>query len=313
MNIPLGNLKGEIYKEVKDKKNRLNVLLLILFIVFIGVLSGYHKTQSVNWKEKAENTISENKKILQNFKNEDKDYYVGIENEIKLNKYAVRHNIPFVEETTALGFVKKNIWMTFFISIIAIVFASNIITKEYRWGTIKFLLIRPYTRINILLSKFTTILIFLLLLFIILYLSSWLIGIILYGIEINSYTTLVMYGEEVAEQNILINLFTIYFCSFISVLSYCSLTFMISTIFKSNVISIVTSLILALFGGPLSSTLSQQISKYSLFFNADRLMHVNLLKEEITSILIVVSYTILFICISLVFFNKFSFGGSDYD
>ncbi|MEC1646444.1 ABC transporter permease [Bacillus halotolerans] len=313
MNIPLGILKGEIYKEAKNKKNRLNVLILILFIVFAGILSGYHKTQSVNWKEEAENRISENEKILQEFKNEDKDYYMGIENEIKLNKYAVRNNIPFIEETTALGFVKKNIWMTFLISIIAIVYASNIITKEYRWGTIKFLLMRPYTRINILLSKFLTVLLFLLLLFLILYLSSLLIGIMLYGIDENNYTALVINGKEVVEQNILINLFTIYFCSFISVLSYCSLAFMISTIFKSNIISIVISLILALFGGPLSSTLSQHISKYSLFFNADRLMHVNSFKEEFTSLLIVVSYSILFIVVSLVFFKKFSIGEADYD
>ncbi|MEL3985921.1 ABC transporter permease subunit [Bacillus velezensis] len=311
--MPLGILKGEIYKEAKDKKNQLNILLLVLFIVFIGILSGYHKTQSVNWKEKAENRITENKKILQEIKNEDKDYYVGIENEIKLNNYAVRHNIPFIEETTPLGFVKKNIWMTFLISIIAIVFASNIITKEYRWGTIKFLLIRPYTRINILLSKFTTIFVFLLLLFIILFLSSWLIGIMLYGVDVNNYTTLVISREEVVEQNILINLFTVYFCSFISILSYCSLAFMITNILKSNVISIIISLILALFGGPLSTNLSQRISKYSLFFNADRLMHVSSFKEEVIPILIVVSYSILFIGISLVFFNKFSLGGSDYD
>ncbi|WP_010271516.1 ABC transporter permease [Paenibacillus senegalensis] len=71
--------------------------------------------------------------------------------------------------------------LEFFILIFAVVIGAQIFTDEYKDGTIKQLLIRPASRSAVLLSKYLTILLMMLLAYAVLIVSAIVIGLVLFG------------------------------------------------------------------------------------------------------------------------------------
>lgn len=119
------------------------------------------------------------------------------------------------------------------ILIFAIVIASDIVSSEFSWGTIKLLLTRPLKRWKVLVSKYLAMLLFALFFSLVLFGCSGLVGYILWENV-----------EDLKEQLVISQMLLLYLLRFIDLIMYVTLTFMLSTVFLSSTLAIVVSMIL---------------------------------------------------------------------
>ncbi|WP_441895000.1 ABC transporter permease [Paenibacillus sp. YAF4_2] len=96
------------------------------------------------------------------------------------------------------------------------IIAGDIIAAEFSTGTIKLLLIRPSSRIKILLSKYLAMLLFSMVLLLILFVISFLINGILFGFNDMDLPLLHFTGGQVVEQNMVLHLWKTYLLNGIS-------------------------------------------------------------------------------------------------
>ncbi len=77
----------------------------------------------------------------------------------------------------------ENAGLTMLVSLFTIIVAASIVSSEFKWGTIKLLLIRPISRGKILWTKYVNVLIFSISMLIFSFLINLIIGAILFGIN----------------------------------------------------------------------------------------------------------------------------------
>lgn len=78
-----------------------------------------------------------------------------LENQMKVAKYKLDNDIPATEYPDALDVISEEFsYIILFILIVTIMISGSIVADEYSKGTIKQLLLRPYSRTKILLSKY---------------------------------------------------------------------------------------------------------------------------------------------------------------
>lgn len=308
-------IKGEIFKLYKSKSF---IIIPLLITTVIGI-SGYISADNFNstkgdWRKPLEKQVDEDKKLLSEMKKYgDSKYLASIEQNIKINTYYLEKNIPPIEETSAIGFIKKYSGITSLISLITMIYASNMLPKEYTFGTIKMLLIRPITRKKLLLAKYFSLLILSIFLYLFTILLLSVTGFLIYGVDTLHFKTLKILNGQIIEQNILIEIAKHYIFSFLILSAYTALALMISIIFKSNTASLVTTLIIFTLGGTISSYFSNKSWSKFLFFRNTDLSSFGI-NQEVTanispmfSTFIVLIYTLIVITLSILFFNKRDF------
>src|SRR5699024_5919777 len=90
----------------------------------------------------------------------------------------------------AAQFASQNYVFLSIVSLLAIIVAAGIVAHEFRWGTIKLLLIRPISRTKILLSKYVSVILFALITSIFVLIFAWLVGLVFFGFgELNPQMT----------------------------------------------------------------------------------------------------------------------------
>lgn len=141
-------------------KNKLNEALT-------NYVMSYNNIQKVQTKR-----MTYEEKI--NHETNEKLYYTS--------KYIIEHNYNEVKDISARGML-LNIFTNcdLFIIIAICLIASSIISEEFNKGTIKMLLTRPYTRTKILLSKFITMILFILFMIFATYFIQFIVGLIFFG------------------------------------------------------------------------------------------------------------------------------------
>lgn len=103
----------------------------------------------------------------------------NIESEYYINKYKLENKIKEPKSTSAINNMQYSVASISFIVLIgSILIAAQIVAEEFNKGTIKQLLLRPYTRTKILASKYITVLI----VFLLLYCFNYLVDIVSSGI-----------------------------------------------------------------------------------------------------------------------------------
>ncbi|MFS1511968.1 ABC transporter permease [Chengkuizengella sp. SCS-71B] len=191
--------------------------------------------------------------------------------------------------------------LTSIIAIYAIVVASSIVASEFSNGTIKLLLIRPVSRTKILASKYVAILLYIAFLILLNLISSIMIGYLFLGSA--------SANSEISLGSILQN----YGFTSIELIMTVTFSFMISSIFRSSVLSIILSIVIHFFSSSVVSILSQlnyQFGKYFLYSNTDLRQYLNGNDPKFEgmslgfSIGVLVVYFILFIFISQYVFKK---------
>ncbi|WP_232058098.1 ABC transporter permease [Cohnella abietis] len=154
------------------------------------------------------------------------------------------------------------------ITMFTVVIASETVAGEFTWGTIKLLLIRPWSRSAILLSKYLSTLLFALILTVITFIVTWLINMAVFSSSSDSDVLSSVVGMSNMEY-----MLKFYLYEFITLIIIVTFGFMMSSAFRSSGLAIGLSITL-LFAGSIITNLLSLTNKawveYILF------MHLNL-------------------------------------
>lgn len=277
-------IKNELIKILKRK----NIyILLVIGILIITIYNFYQKLENsnINISNQYQRAYDNDKFILENFDElsefNDKDNYEDIIERIKLEEYAIENNIQYnillnSENSSAplskdARILLMKLFNNFEIIIIFIIIylSSTIISEEYSTGTIKYLLIKPYTRTQILLSKLLTNLFVISIIIIFIILLQYLLGGLLFGfdsynLEAIRYNTFTQEIETIS----LINYMILLVLSKMPVYLLLTLISLLFGIITNNIaLNILISLSMYIISN--LEILINNISKYIFIYNWD--------------------------------------------
>lgn len=314
-------IKNELIKIFKRK----NIyILLVIGILIITIYNFYQKLENsnTNISNQYQRAYNNDKFILENFDElselNNKENYEDIIERIKLEEYAIENNIQYnillnSENSSAplskdARILLMKLFNNFEIIIIFIIIylSSTIISEEYSTGTIKYLLIKPYTRTQILLSKIFTNLFVISIIMIFIILLQYLLGGLLFGfdsynldaIRYNTFT------QEIETMS-LINYMILLVLSKIPVYLLLTLISLLFGVITNNIaLNILISISLYIISN--LEILINNISKYIFIYNWDISKYLFTSdKLIIQSILIsIISFLITVTLLFIVFKNK---------
>ncbi|WP_404469661.1 ABC transporter permease [Sutcliffiella horikoshii] len=233
-----------------------------------------------------------------------------LQEKIALNEYRIHHDIAPIDRDSLWGYMVDTTTLTGLAALFTIVIAAGIVASEFSWGTIKLLLIRPVSRTKILLAKYASTLLFALMMIVLLFSSSFLFGILFFGFGGAETPYLSISNGKVVEQNMITHIIELFGFRSIDLIMMVTLAFMISTVFRSNSLSIGISLFLMFTGPQIVQLLSRyDWTKYILFANTNLQQYTTgtPLVEGMTwtfSITMLLIYFGVFIFLSLFIFKK---------
>ncbi len=231
-----------------------------------------------------------------------------------LNKYYIENNL-------SLDSNSRNIFLSLFqnyelfILLVGIVIAGSIVSEEFNRGTIKLLLVKPYTRIKILLSKFIVCLIILVVTIAFVYVFQLLAGGIINGFNGMTYDAIVFNFDtnSVESINIFAYVGLIGLCKLPIYILLTTLAFTCSTLFTNTAIAVSVP-----FLGYIASSL---INQFALYYNIKQIIYFVTPNWDLTtylfggiplfegltapfSIIICLIYLIIMLALDLVVFKK---------
>ncbi len=192
-----------------------------------------------------------------------------------------------------------------FVTVFAVVVSAESVAGEFSTGTIKLLLIRPWTRSKILLSKYISLLLFAAFFTAVLFVFTLLLNLIVFGTDAS-------YSFPGRDEGPLQFMLTFYGYKLVELLMVVTMSFMISTVFRSGGLAIGLSIFLLLGGSTLAGILSvfdYEWPKYVIFVHMNLTQHLNgtPLIEGVTlgfSLAVLAVYYLFFIALSWFVFNK---------
>lgn len=231
-------------------------------------------------------------------------------------------NLLFLKEDVkpsgygAWHFVSSNAGLLSVVSLLTIIVAAGIVANEFRWGTIKLLLIRPISRLKILLSKYVSVLLFALFTLVFVFASAWLVGAVMFGVE-GANPAMVTYDYDAVTFEAVPKVVSVfkevvasYGYGLVNLVMMSTFAFMISAAFRNSSLAIGTAIALML-SGNLIVAMAQDypFAKYILFANTDLKQYADgsVLIEGMTlgfSITILIVYYIIFMAVSGIVFAK---------
>lgn len=288
--------------------------ILLVVIVIAGSLIMFfvedgQEMKAGEWRTQLENQQTEFKTQLAE-PDIDKNVEEFLTRELTLINYQLDNNIP-PDQATMWGPINNLTGMVFLITLFVVIIAGDSIAGEFSTGTIKLLLIRPASRLKIMLSKYYATIIYGVFLLVILFISSFLFNGVLYGFSGWSQPLLSVSADGVIqEESTFIHLWQTYLFGTVATVMYVTFAFMISAVFRSSAMAIGIS-IFAMFAGNIVTSLFQQYawSKYSIFANIDLTQYSNNFpfREEMTmgfSVSVLIAYFVLFNVLSWAVFTR---------
>ncbi|WLR49817.1 ABC transporter permease subunit [Bacillus tianshenii] len=315
MSSMLQLVRNENMKIYKRSGTWVMIGLLILTVFAGGLFNKYVSStndQQQNWQVQLQGENEHLRKQIEKIESMPmaESGIKQIKQQIAINEYRIQHDIPPVEDKTLWGFMTSAPSFTGIAALFTIVIAASIVASEFSWGTIKLLLIRPVSRSKILLSKFIATLLFALFLLVFMFVSSFIIGVILFGFTGVELPYLAYSGGQVVEYNMVSYILTLYGLKSIDLIMMVTFAFMISTVFRSSSLAIGLSLFLMFTGQQIVQLLSRyDWSKYILFANTNlqQYMSGTPLVEGMTmtfSVIVLLVYFVIFTTISWTVFQK---------
>lgn len=196
----------------------------------------------------------------------------------------------------------------FLITIFTVVKASEAVAGEFTWGTIKLLLIRPWRRSVILLSKYVATLLFALFFSAVGFIMSFLTSVLFFGYDASGGEMSEIAGSPWA------HMLQLYGLQFISLIVVVTFGFMMSSAFRSSGLAIGLSIFLLLSGQILSglfSLIGKAWIKYVMFMHLDLTSYLYggfpIMRQETTlgfSLAVLAGYVIIFNIVSWTVFCK---------
>lgn len=302
-------------------------MYIILAVLVIGSgfitksFSDYDATnyEGDNWREimEEENAalIKENEEFQKNLEENEDDFYFGPDMErVEINNYYLEHDIQ-PSTYGAWQFVADNAGLLSIVSLLTIIIAAGIVAHEFRWGTIKLLLIRPISRTKILASKYISVLLFALFTLLFVLISAWITGALLFGIE-GAQPNMVVYNYNYDGDyhfqvvSVFKEIMNGYGYGLVNLVMMSTFAFMISAVFRNSSLAIGVAIFLMMGGNMIVGIFADKpFAKYILFANTDLKQYADgyVMIEGMTlgfSIAVLIVYYLVFILLSWGVFTK---------
>lgn len=267
-------IRNEQMKLFIQKSTWIMFILLFGFVILsASIIKGFEKPSAYtddNWRQELE---KENKGYEKNMKDpdlkDDPETAQYLAQQIETNNYYLDHNVQ-PAGYGAWHFVQDSVGFISILSLLTIIVAAGIVANEFRWGTIKLLLIRPITRAKILLSKYLSILIFALVLLIFYVIASWIVGALFFGFDgLNPKVAMFVDGKVVYDSIVGQSLVD-YGYKLVNLVMMTTFAFMISTVFRNSSLAIGIAIFLMMAGTSILAFIYKyNWAKYVLFANTD--------------------------------------------
>ena len=245
----------------------------------------YNIEYGYNYKNSALDRYFEAKRIIKTLeKKEEKTYeqeqeYQNAKADFAKSKYVIENDKNIFDENNARGmlltvFLESGYGL--FIILTVVLISGAIVSEEFNKGTIKLLLVRPYSRIKILMAKFVVVLLTIIITMLIIAILQLIIGGIFFGfsslkipvveynyktetlIEINIFKKVAMTAVEILPEYILLG----------------TLAFSLSTIFTNSALAIIVSMV--------GYLVSNTINSLAIYYNVKWLKYFVTLNWDFT-------------------------------
>jgi ABC-2 type transport system permease protein len=256
----LDNIQLQLEEDNDNKLLQLNKEVLELRIK-------YNIDYGNTYLNRAIDNYYESSLELENYNNDKLSYqekltYNKLITDKNISKYIIENKVNLNKDNDLRGCLKTILEDYELVIVIIIAFiTSSIVSEEYSKGTIKQLLIKPYTRSSILLSKYLACLIVLIISIIFLVLSELWIGGVIFGFS-SLKIPVVIYDLNIGslkEYDIFIYMLIRILLNIPKLVILLTICFGISTIFLNSVLSAITTICLYIF----SDAIVNFFSKYS--------------------------------------------------
>ncbi|MCP3031790.1 ABC transporter permease [Halobacillus sp. A1] len=290
------------------------VMLIILAVLVIGfgiilkVDGGMTQQEAPAGNEWREALQAENEQIESEME-EGSGFAPMNEETLAKNQYRLDNDIA-PSGYNVWNFVQENRTNVSIISLLTIIVAASIIANEFKWGTIKLLLIRPISRTKILAAKYTSVLVYAATMLLLLYILSILTGAALFGTNNFSEPFLFMKDGEVQEAPIFQHTASQYLLSSVNLFMMATFAFMISAVFRNSALAIGVAIFLMLSGNSIVAFfMDKEWAKYILFANTNlnQFFTGTPMIPDLTlgfSVSVLAVYLIVFLGLSWLFFTK---------
>ncbi len=240
-----------------------------------------------NYLNRAISTLQTANTNLANFKNMEELTY---EQKLEYNSYLedqaesryILETGRDIHNTNTLKGILENFYSQFgiFLIVVVVMIAGTIVSEEFNKGTIKLLLVKPYTRNKILMAKAITTLIMMIFIIVVTLVMQMLIGGIIFGFDSLS-EPVVAYNfntNTMEEMNIFTNLGVQTLTQLPMIILLATLAFAISALFTNSTLAIAISLL-----GFMSASIINQLAigydlqfmKYFVTMNWDLSIYAN--------------------------------------
>ncbi len=296
------------------------IMAAILVVLVIGMgglfkideaITGGEVPTGDNWKEELQ---QQNEQLMSQEGQAQEVAYPGYTN-VEENQYRIENDLP-PTEYNAWDFVRDNRGFVALVSLFTIIVAAGITANEFRWGTIKLLLIRPISRTKILLAKYVSVVIYALTMLVLLYVLSFIIGVIFFGMDSFSQTYVYNQAGEIKDAGIFAFTVSQYMLSFVELIMMATFAFMIASVFRNTSLAIGLAIFLMMAGSSIVLFfMNKEWAKYILFANTDltQFMEGTPMVADLTlgfSITVIAVYYLVFLLLSWFFFTKSDVAGS---
>lgn len=318
VNNKIKELKERINKTLDNKtKERLEIRLKLAEYRLNNNISYNSKDYLNNAINSIERDLSEYSNLKSKIKlnEKEKDRLDNLTSSMLKNRYILEHKVDIFKEGTLQKVLGNfNSEFQIFILIYIVMICGSIVSEEFNKGTIKYLLTKPYKRSTILTSKLLTILILIPLVILAMVLIEIIIGGIILGFNSLNVPVLIYNVSKgiLVKHSCFSYLFMMLLASTPIYLVLSILCFGLSTITNSTSTAITTTFLFYLISEVLRAlalTHNIKILKAFVSIHWDFTYLVNCYENQfafkpIISLLIVLSYISVILCITYFYFNK---------
>ena len=305
-----------MFKIFIQKSTWIMFIFLVVIIVGSGIIAkifadeDFSQINNYGSDWRTELTEENNKLMKENKKYKEDDFTKELNLEvIEKNNYYLEEDIKPLNYGALQG-VNDNSDFLSVVSLLTIIIAAGIVANEFRWGTIKSLLIRPVSRAKVLASKYITVLIFAVIALLFVLIISWITGAILFGLDSFNAKMIDFTGGEPKSVSVVSEIVSGYGYSLVNLLMMATFAFMISAVFRNSSLAIGIAIFLMFSGNLIVQQFSQyDWAKYILFANTNLQQYAtgNITIEGMTltfSIIVLLVYYALFMALSWSVFTK---------
>ncbi|RQW20294.1 ABC transporter permease [Bacillus sp. C1-1] len=302
---------GLIQNELMKQNARISTWIMLIFIIALTLLTAIlmHNAATYlhfdsDWRESVRSDIT----YYEEFKEEEP----FAEEQLLLANYRLEQDVPptYAVSDNVWMFIMDNNGVIMLVSLFIIAIAATIVSSEFKQGTIKLLLVRPPSRIKVLLSKYVAVLIYAFTFLAVLWISSFIIGALFFGFD-EQIVHLYVVDGEVRERAYWLQSIFVFLSNMPMTILLATLAFAISAMFSSDIMAIAIS-IAGQFLGLLANIILLDFYDWAIF-----LPFVNDLSQYVTdgmplsdlisplfSSIVLFCYWLLFIGIALFVFHK---------